>query len=257
MDIVFYGNYFQDNDHKEPIEWCPIRKYILQNEQEPQFLLISRKVLLSFKPITLWENSLAQKYLNDTFFDEAFTPEEKNNLIKFPTKDLVRIPFFQELYDDKNKKDFYNREILQTEFTSWAANGNAFEIKTKHRLSNGMFQMNPVYEHLVNLSLHPSWQILSGDNIFQQLYIDCSTGLCHKSEDTAFYGVRPCIKVKSSSNFSLNEIKSNIPIEYVKPLYTAQTSFHGTKIKINSNLDETPNETIPKFNTYGPEPKSK
>lgn len=78
-DYITFGNYEQDNDlfnGKEPIEWL-----ILQSEGD-EVLLMSRYALdcqsynKTSKSIT-WQSCTLRTWLNSTFYDAAFSQEEK------------------------------------------------------------------------------------------------------------------------------------------------------------------------------------
>ena len=76
---IFFGEYEQDNDEatgKEAIEWLVLDK------QEDKMLVISRYGLDSQPYNTelddvTWENCSLRNWLNGTFFEAAFIPEEK------------------------------------------------------------------------------------------------------------------------------------------------------------------------------------
>lgn len=77
-DIVRFGNYtYGDDGSKSPIEWI-----ILHKNKDNTALLISKQGL-ALRPynedgvIVPWERSSIRKWLNSTFYSEAFSPEEK------------------------------------------------------------------------------------------------------------------------------------------------------------------------------------
>ena len=80
---VTFGSYEQDNDlsnGKEEIEWLVLVR------EENKALLIS-KYSLDNQPYSEhitevpWENCFLRKWLNDDFFNEAFSSEEQNSII--------------------------------------------------------------------------------------------------------------------------------------------------------------------------------
>lgn len=81
-DYVTFGSYEQDGDTgngKEPIEWIIVHK-----EADGSALLMSRYVL-DRRPyndtqsdFTMWETSTIRQWLNSSFYDDAFSAEEKN-----------------------------------------------------------------------------------------------------------------------------------------------------------------------------------
>ena len=84
-DYIKFGNYEQDNNlsnGKEPIEWL-----VLAVQSNGAYLLISRYVL-DAKPYnttlsgkTTWETSTLRKWLNEEFYNAAFSKAEKDRII--------------------------------------------------------------------------------------------------------------------------------------------------------------------------------
>lgn len=81
--IIKFGKYEQDNDTsngKEDIEWLVLAK------ENSNVLLISKKALdckpyhSSYDSIS-WEECSLRRWLNDTFVNEAFTPEEQEKIL--------------------------------------------------------------------------------------------------------------------------------------------------------------------------------
>lgn len=82
-EMVSFGTYEQDADKKngpEPIEWI-----VLDNDGKSALLLSSRPLdalaFNSFQAEILWENSSIRAWLNDGFFNTAFTAEEKSVIL--------------------------------------------------------------------------------------------------------------------------------------------------------------------------------
>lgn len=79
-DIYTFGTYPQDNDTKEPIKWLVLAK------EDNKILLISEKALdcqkynNSCADVT-WETCSLRKWLNGTFLDTAFSPEERIRIV--------------------------------------------------------------------------------------------------------------------------------------------------------------------------------
>ncbi len=83
-DIILFGSYEQDNNFsngKEPIEWI-----VLSNDGE-KILVLSKYALdckpynTNYKEIT-WENCTLRNWLNDEFYNSAFTSTEMAIIIK-------------------------------------------------------------------------------------------------------------------------------------------------------------------------------
>lgn len=80
---IYFGEYEQDNDEstgKEAIEW------LVLDSQEDKMLVISRYALdcqpYSTNPKDVsWETCTLRSWLNKTFYETAFVPEEQNNIM--------------------------------------------------------------------------------------------------------------------------------------------------------------------------------
>lgn len=79
-DIYTFGAYPQDNDTKKPIKWLVLAK------EDNKILLISEKALDCQKyndtdADVTWETCPLRKWLNGTFLDAAFSPEERIQIV--------------------------------------------------------------------------------------------------------------------------------------------------------------------------------
>lgn len=83
-DIVILGTYEQDNDLSngpEPIEW------VVLGERDSHTLLLSKYALDGHKPYNeeyvdiTWENCTLRSWLNNDFYNTAFTASEKEKII--------------------------------------------------------------------------------------------------------------------------------------------------------------------------------
>ena len=90
-DCLYYGNYWQEDtnndgkvdekDEKQPIKWR-----VLSIENNTAFLLADRSLASKSnmdkeKGETSWENSEVRKWLNNDFYNEAFSEEEKQGVV--------------------------------------------------------------------------------------------------------------------------------------------------------------------------------
>ena len=81
---VVFGTYEQDNDltnGPEPIEWI-----VLEREENGSMLLIARSGLdcmeyHGIRAAVTWETCSIRSWLNEEFYDTAFTEEEKNHIL--------------------------------------------------------------------------------------------------------------------------------------------------------------------------------
>lgn len=99
FDTITFGSYEQDNiidNGKEPIEWIVVTK-----NDDGKVLLTSKYILDCQKfnsypaPVT-WERSTLRQWLNNDFFDEAFSEIEKANVL--------------EVINQNKKNHYYNTE---------------------------------------------------------------------------------------------------------------------------------------------------
>ena len=80
MNTIILGSYWQSNDtKKEPIEWLVLK------EEDNKAYVIS-KYCLDYVPYSEdnnyhWRDSYARKWLNEYFFNEAFTEEEQHQIL--------------------------------------------------------------------------------------------------------------------------------------------------------------------------------
>lgn len=84
MDTVTFGSYPQSDtsgDKKDPIEWLVLEK------SDSEMLLLSKYVLDckcyndEYKDVT-WETCTLRHWLNDIFYNKAFSDDEKESIIK-------------------------------------------------------------------------------------------------------------------------------------------------------------------------------
>ncbi len=104
-DTIYFGKYEQDNDtdKKEKIEW-----YIL-DESDGKIFLLSKCALdcIKYKEDnkgTTWETSDARKWLNENFFESAFTDTEKKYIqttTVIPDKSIEKDLNFGNVTNDK------------------------------------------------------------------------------------------------------------------------------------------------------------
>lgn len=81
VKTVTMGKYWQSNDDtKEPIEWIVLR-------EEPDRMYVISQYCLDYVPYCddrkniRWERSNIRKWLNEYFYDEAFSSEEKGQIL--------------------------------------------------------------------------------------------------------------------------------------------------------------------------------
>ncbi len=80
-DTVIFGKYYNDDDKKTNMEW------IVLDKNEDKALLLSKNVIdckcfEDTKTETTYNNSSIRKWLNEEFYNEAFSDSEKMNIIE-------------------------------------------------------------------------------------------------------------------------------------------------------------------------------
>ena len=98
-NVVFFGKYHQSL-YTEPIEWLVLYK------DDSKALLLSRYILewepIDSKNIGDWNNSELNKFLNNDFYNKAFSNKEKNAIIGNINNDKVS------LMTNKDVEKFFN-----------------------------------------------------------------------------------------------------------------------------------------------------
>lgn len=200
-DCIYFGNYLQNdtngdgkadqNDEKEPIKWR-----VLSVDGDNAFLLadqnLDNQAYNSVNKDVVWANSTLRKWLNDEFYNVAFTNSEQSNIIETnwanedgdSTKDKVST---LSLTEACNAKYGFNSDSSIESETRTAKN-------TEYAIANGAF----TYEGTGN------WWLRSYDDWLINYYRVSTIGSI-RSLSTFFIGdadqaVRPCLHLNLSSN---------------------------------------------------------
>lgn len=117
-DVVYFGTYEQDNDTsngQERIQWL-----VLDKKDDSVFLIsamgLDRLYYKDSATNTSWADSYARKWLNSSFLNNAFTPEEQNYILT-TTLPGDKAPAFTDP-DTQDHIFLLNREEAKTYFTS-------------------------------------------------------------------------------------------------------------------------------------------
>ena len=84
---VFFGTYFVNNtENYEPIEW-----YIINEDVQNNTMTLCSKYALDLQiygnnDISVWETSSLREWLNNTFYNNAFSQDEKNKIVDSKVK---------------------------------------------------------------------------------------------------------------------------------------------------------------------------
>lgn len=104
-ETVKFGSYWQMNrEVKTPLEW------IILNETENSYLLITKysidaSIFAHNKDYTTWENSVVREFLNNNFYNHAFSEEEKERII-LTTVTADKNPQHKNVNQGKDTKDY-------------------------------------------------------------------------------------------------------------------------------------------------------
>ena len=125
---VLFGSYEQDNNlgnGKEPIEWI-----ILKVDNERAYLLsryaLDNGAYKKGKKVYLWEQSELRRWLNETFYNNAFSEDEKILLVEmevYDYKDMVTVFSTDETWQ-------YNPEILLCKPSQYTLENNTVNVNT-------------------------------------------------------------------------------------------------------------------------------
>lgn len=132
--VVRFGEYEQDNDEdngKEEIEW------IVLDKKDGRVLLISRlaidtKQYSKYGIISMsWENSFVRKWLNGTFFSEAFSAECQELIASATVENAVNTVYGTDCGGDTQDRVFLLSVEEMEKYSSFAACGATDYAKAK------------------------------------------------------------------------------------------------------------------------------
>lgn len=88
FDTIKFGKYYKNGSSKEDIEWIVIDKSVTPDGKN-YAMLVSKYVLDCMQyhtknEYTFWETSNARQWLNNTFYNEAFSSSDKEKVIEMP-----------------------------------------------------------------------------------------------------------------------------------------------------------------------------
>ena len=153
---VVFGSYEQDgnlSDGSEPIEW------MILDENEDEITLISRYVLdyvqynKEFKPVT-WSGCFLRKWLNDDFYNSAFSEDEKNSLIQLEINDDSYDKYFE--YNEGSDVADYVICLSLNELMDAVEFDELYTTGTKYGCSHELFAEPTVYA--ISKAI-PTWTI--------------------------------------------------------------------------------------------------
>lgn len=197
-DIVKFGKFEQDNNEgngKEDIEWKVLDK------NDNLYLLISNKILdnmqfnVTYGNVTYF-NSTIRKYLNGTFYNTAFSGDEKSKILKIKNKNLPNSKFNIDAGADTDDNVFI---LSLDEFIKYFgdndstySNRNANTIGTEYAYKRGL-NVN-FHENMWCNGFSPYWLRTPGSYRTSAIYVASNGGyIVWGDAVNVSYGVRPCI----------------------------------------------------------------
>ena len=209
IETITFGTYEQDNDisnGQEPIEW------IILDKNGDQLLLISRYILDGhcyhddFKDETItWAQSSLRTWLNDEFFNTAFSSVERDKIAKktLPDEDVSDSVFLLNMEEKSRYFPLDSDSIARLTHYAYAQpgmaaeyNGQTYEYRDgsiiNWNIPESDYKKEMVYDYWMR-SVTPSGV---GN---QPNYIDYSGCVTHGYTNSTVLGVRPVIWVSRSN----------------------------------------------------------
>ena len=187
-DTVIFGSYEQDNDQtngKEPIEW------VVMEVEGGDAMLLSRYVLdiLAYNDgnmKTSWKNSSLRRWLNSTFYDEAFTAEEKGQLI---------IKELETKYDEGTTADPVTLMTCPDALRIFENHKARQCVGTPYAKAKGLYQSKKYKGFTHWWTRNPSWESYN-----KASYVAASGGTmkCGAPLTNKNFGIRPLIYLKAA-----------------------------------------------------------
>ena len=213
-DIVKFGHYMQDKMGKKlPVDW------IVLDKKDDKVLLFSKYILdlqnFNDKYVeTSWAECSLRKWLNDEFYNTAFSNEERKQILETINKNkgYKEFPF----YDTKDSEDTVDKVFLlsQDEINMYFKNGGIYdieELKQSRIEKYGEYPSNvdnatsKATEYAIN-------QYMEYYNIEDKKEIEHELNSAfHKDKGEAFdYWLRNYAKFGNEENYAKNELEAAI-----------------------------------------------
>ena len=209
-DCVYFGNYWQNdtngdgkadqNDEKEPIKWR-----VLSVDGNDAFLLsdmaLDTKPYNEEKKFATWENCTLRKWLNDSFYNVAFTDKEKNVITETKATNisgdcvLDKVSVLSDI-DARNASYGFNYEISGTD----KFYNKSYDSETREAKNSAYANANGAFSHREN----GCWWLRPYDERGEYIYKVDAGGQFdyHHSEyiNTTTTVVRPCMHINLLSD---------------------------------------------------------
>ncbi len=252
-DCIYFGNYYQSNKTtKEPIKWRVLsvdgNKALLLSDK---ILDIYQYTLSEYANPIVWETSGIRKWLNNYFYNNAFSTSEKNSIIlsKLINENFVWTLYSENIneYGGPDTEDYvFNLSFNEANnkaygFVSNDPDDNCFYTETRYAERTAYANNGGVVGYLSLPRPYNDWMLRNpgfGHNILS-INEAAPTFWAYSNDDT--FGVRPAIRIDLSKggwtsagtftathDFIERHSKSTSNPTTKK---TAKVSVAGTKIK--------------------------
>ena len=235
-DTVVLGKthiYIDDEEKKyEPITWY------IADETNNSYLLISKDIILSIPYANMdipidWEHSLMRAYLNTVYIKDAFTDEERKNIIKTNIKNSNI-----NVYGLSNGRDTEDYMFLLN-------NEEVYKYLSLEKEVGvcDLYKLSGVYKAY--------WTRDVGFTQYDTCYANSKNEIIDygSNANTELMGVRPCLWVKKNMFKDLKTDSISKKISFVKNNYKkSQNDNLSTKSEINNRFTEKKDKAKTKKN---------
>ena len=200
-DCLYFGNYWQEDtnndgkvdekDEKQPIKWR-----VLSIENNTAFLLADRSLasrpnIDEEKGETSWENSEVRKWLNNDFYNDAFSEKEKQGVVLKTLDNTEDTEGYQSGNSTQDKVALLSlRELaveryglLRGRYSRYTSDGNAdWAVRTiavSESIGNGFIDVP------TSAKIYGSWRMRGTIGIRPIMYLNLSSKQWKKAESVS------------------------------------------------------------------------
>jgi len=211
-DIVTFGHYEQDNDTTngaELIEW------IILKVEENRTLVVSKYALDNVQILReqqgftdIWVDSNARMWLNDDFFNSAFTEHEKERIItSLITSEVDAL--YENFFNDSLDKIFL---LSKDEAVEYLASTIGLDcVATAYALAQGVPQS--IYSTQISMDDNCWWATRNGTSGGDYYIVKGSTVGFKATDYEKAAGIRPAMRIRTGE-FPDQELPAD---DWVKP----------------------------------------
>ena len=271
-DVVTFGSYEQDNDYsngKEPIEWI-----VLSNDGNKMLLL--SKYALDCKPYNegggsvTWENCTLRNWLNNNFFETAFSDNEKLLIYKNLNKnkknakyginggnDTSDYVFLLSIDDMLNVNYGFSSDLKEEDSNRKCAPSNYAIAMETYKYSGDD------EKYLTSDGLEACWWWLRspGESVDRAALVFLTGEVLDYGDNVEYinYAVRPALYLNLTSSTVPVQKNNNSKSEKVKEAFQAYLELVKTKkskldvpfVEWDSSKPEVPRQTVAIIDVWG------